>query len=241
VLYKKIKRNMTIKLNMNKNSAMMAFLVALSTIILLLNQWQIMAISDATAEGSGTSSLKGTKLSVKLTGDTVQDAIKAVISTGTPAYGAELGVSFDEPVSSLEILASLDRQVATSSLTEEEKTRFINIGTKISCEFCCGAPAVIDQSGRSLCGCSHAASFSGLAKYLIKNHPDEWTDDEILLEATKWKALYYPKNMVEKAVAALSNDLELTPAVLNDRDLLKKISAGDKTGIGELPTMVGGC
>lgn len=211
-------------------------LIAMAAAVMLFNQWQIMALSD-----SGTTQSKGTKLNVKLSGDIVQDAIKAVIPSGTPEYGAELGVSFDDPVNSLNILAGLERQVPTSSLTEEEKARFINIGTKISCEFCCGAPAVIDSSGRSLCGCSHAQSFQGLSKYLIRNHPTEWTDDEILLELTKWKALYYPKNMVEKAVAALENGLELTPAVLNDRNLLKKISAGDKTSIGDLPTMVGGC
>lgn len=233
---------MIIKLELNKHSAMIMLLVALSAVILLFNQWQIMALSDITGGGaSSSSSSKGAKFSVKLSGDVVQDAIKAVIPTGTPAYGAELGVSFDDPVNSLEILANLDGQVPTSTLTEAEKARFINVGTKISCEFCCGAPSVIDDTGRSLCGCSHAASFKGLAKYLIKNHPDAWTDDEILLELTKWKALYYPRNMVEKAVAALNNNLELTPAVLNDRDLLKKISAGDKTSIGDLPTMVGGC
>ena len=214
-------------------------LTAVVAILLMVNQWQIMALSDATGGSSGQS--KGTKLSVKLSGDIVQDAIKAVVPTGTPIYGAELGVSFDDPVTSLNILAKLDRQVPTSSLTEAEKARFINVGTKIACEFCCGAPAIVDSSGRSLCGCAHAASFSGLSKYLIKNHPTEWSDDEILLELTKWKALYYPKNMVEKAVAALQNGLELTPAVLNDRDLLKKIKTGDTTSIGDLPTMVGGC
>lgn len=213
-------------------------LTAVAAVVLLINQWQIIALSDLTG-GSGPS--KGTKLSVKLSGDVVQDAIKAVVPTGTPVYGAELGVSFDDPVNSLNILAGLDSQVPTNSLTEEEKARFINVATKISCEFCCGAPAVIDESGRSLCGCSHAASFKGLSKYLIKNHPDEWADDEILLELTKWKALYYPRNMVEKAVAALENGLELTPAVLNDRDLLRKIKAGDTTSIGDLPSMVGGC
>ena len=214
-------------------------LVAVAAVVLLLNQWQIMAISDLTGGGGGSS--KGTKLNVKLSGDVVQDAIRAVVPTGTPLYGAELGVSFDDPVNSLEILANLDRIVPTSILTEAEKARFINVGTKISCEFCCGAPSVIDNTGRSLCGCSHAASFKGLSKYLIKNHPEEWTDDEILLELTRWKALYYPKNMVEKAVAALENGLELTPAVLNDRDLLKKIKVGDTTSIGDLPSMVGGC
>ncbi len=220
-------------------STKLLILVAVAAVVMVINQWQIMAISDLTG-GSGGSS-KGTKLNVKLSGDVVQDAIKAVVPTGTPLYGAELGVSFDDPINSLNILAKLDRQVPTNTLAEAEKARFINVGTKISCEFCCGAPSVVDQNGRDLCGCSHAASFKGLSKYLIKNHPDEWTDDEILLELTRWKALYYPKNMVEKAVAALENGMELTPAVLNDRDLLKKIKTGDTTSIGDLPSMVGGC
>ena len=224
------------KMKADKNSKLL-LLVAVAAVVIMFNQWQIMALSDS----GGVSSQKGSKLSVKLSGDTVQDAIKAVIPTGTPEYGPELGVSFDDPVNSLEILAKLDRQVPTGSLTEEEKARFINIGTRISCEFCCGAPAVLDSSGRALCGCAHAQSFLGLSKYLVKNHPGEWTDEQILLELTKWKALYYPRNMVEKAVAALENGMELTPDVLNDRDLLRKISAGDTSSIGELPTMVGGC
>lgn len=215
------------------------FLAVAVTILLLINQLQITALSSSLGDASSAS--KGTKLQVKLSGDTVQDAIKAVIPVGTPEYGAELGVSFDDPINSLNILAKLDRQVATGSLTEDEKSRYVSINSRISCEFCCGAISVIDSSGRDACGCSHAASFRGLSKYLIRNHPAEWSDDEILLELTKWKALYYPKNMVEKAVAALDNGLELTPAVLNDRDLLKKISAGSTADIGSLPNMVGGC
>ena len=183
----------------------------------------------------------GTTFTVKSTGNTVQDVIKAVIPTGTPSYGEELAVSYDTPVPSLTTLAGLDRKIPTSGLTAEEKQRFISINTRISCEFCCGAPATVDQNGNSLCGCSHAASFRGLSKYLIKNHPAEYTDDQILLELTRWKALYYPRNMVEKGVAALQNGLELSPAVLNDRDLLKKIQSKDTSSIGELPSMVGGC
>ena len=220
-------------------SSAVSVLVLLTALVFVFNQWQIFSVAGQITSDAGSE--KSTKLSVKRTGDLVQDAIKAVVPSGTPVYGAELGVSFDDPVNSLNILAKLDRAVPTESLTAEEKARFVNVATKISCEFCCGAPAVVDQNGRSLCGCAHAASFKGLSKYLVKNHPTEWTDEEILLELTKWKALYYPKNMVEKAVAALENGLELTPAVLNDRDLLKKVKAGDSTSIGELPTMVGGC
>lgn len=219
-------------------STVLIVLVAVAAAFLLINQWQLMALANST---ESSSPLKGTKLSVKLSGDIVQDAIKAVISTGTPAYGPELGVSFDDPVNSLNVLAGLDKKIPTSSLTAAEKQRYIDINLQISCEFCCGAISVIDSSGRDACGCAHAQSFRGLSKYIIKNHPAEWTDDEVLMELTKWKALYYPRNMVEKAVAALQNGLELTPEVLNDRDLLKKISAGDTSSIGGLPSMVGGC
>ena len=191
---------------------------------------------NAAAPGS-----HGDKFTVKSTGNVVQDVIKAVIPTGTPQYGPELSVSFDSPVQSLSTLAKLDRQIPTSSLTAEEKQRFINVNTKISCEFCCSAPATVDSNGRDLCGCAHAQSFRGLSKYLVRNHPTEYTDDQILLELTRWKALYYPKNMVEKGVAAVQNGLELSPAVLNDRDLLKKVQSKDLSSVGSLPSMVGGC
>ena len=79
----------------------------------------------------------------------------------------------------------------------------------------------------------------GLSKYLIQN--TDMSDDDILWELTRWKALYYPRNMVEKGAAALQNGLELTPEVLNDRDLLKKLNAGNLDSIGDLPQMVGGC
>jgi len=194
---------------------------------------------------SGISTVKTSNgelaLQVKRTGDDVQDVINSLIPTGTPEWGPQLGVSYDDPVNSLNVLANLDYAIPTKSLTLEEKQRFVDVGTKISCEFCCSAPAVIDHNGRDLCGCSHAASFRGLAKYFIKSYPDKYTNEEILLELTKWKSLYYPRNMVEKGVALLSNNMELTASGLNDRQLLSKLSSGDLSNIGQLPSMVGGC
>ncbi|MEK6853896.1 MAG: hypothetical protein AABX60_01055, partial [Nanoarchaeota archaeon] len=114
-------------LQKDKNAKLL-ILVAVAAVVLLLNQWQIMALSDLTSGGVGSSS-KGTKLNVKLSGDVVQDAIKAVVPTGTPLYGAELAVSFDDPVNSLNILEKLDRQIPIDSLSEDEKARFINVGT----------------------------------------------------------------------------------------------------------------
>ncbi len=212
-------------------------LVSIAGLLILLNQFQIMSLSN----GSAQSDSKSVKLNVKLSGDTVQDAIKAVIPTGTPEYGTELGVTFGDPVNSLNVLNKLDSQIPIDSLSTDAKARYIAVASKISCEFCCGALSVIDKNGNAACGCSHSGSFRGLAKYLLKNHLDEWSDDEILMELTKWKAVFFPKNMVEKAVTALENGLDLTPEVLNDRNLLSKLKAGDTSSIGDLPEMVGGC
>ena len=200
--------------------------------VMVFNSYMIFAISP--------SSHTSTRKSIALTGDPVQDAINQVIPTGTPDYGPALGVSFDDPVAGLSVTSRLHRQIPTSSLSQADLQRYINITTRISCEFCCSAPSVTDSSGRDLCGCAHALSFMGLSKYLIMNYP-EMTDEDVLWELTKWKALYYPRNMVEKGAAALQNGLELTPEVLNDRDLLNKIDGGNLNDIGSLPQMVGGC
>src|SRR3989338_552462 len=214
-----------------KSNAMYALLVVF-VIVTVFNSFMLSTM--------GAAPRTSTHRSVQLTGDPVQDAINAVIPTGTPEYGPALGVSFDDPVAGISVLSNLHRQIPTDSLSAEEKQRYIGIGTKISCEFCCSAPAVVDSSGRDLCGCAHAQSFMGLSKYLIQNNP-EMSDEDILWELTRWKSLYYPRNMVEKAAAALENGLELTPEVLNDRDLLSKISSGNTADIGSLPQMVGGC
>lgn len=209
------------------------FIVALGVLI-IFNQYLIIN------SGAITTQTATTGFVVKSTGNLVQDAMNAIIPRGTPSYGGALGVSFEDPVNSITKLAALHRQIQTNSLNQQELQRYINIGTKISCEFCCSAPAIINNRGQDACGCAHAQSFMGLSKYLIKNNPG-LTDEQILIELTKWKALYYPRNMVEKGVAALQNGLQLTPTVLNDRDLLKKVKNKDLSSIGQLPQMVGGC
>ena len=219
--------------------------IAIVSLIVLFNQFQISQVSGlitggvlATGPTAGTTS---GAISIDASGDVVNDVIKKLIPSGTPKdYGAELTVSFDDPVPSLAVLAKLDRAIPTSSLTEEQKTRYIGLASHISCEFCCGVPSVIDQTGREMCGCSHAYALRGLPKYLVTAHP-EWTDDEIYWEMTKWKALFFPKNMVEKGVALASNDMEITAEALNDQQLLSKISSGKTADIGSLPDMVGGC
>lgn len=211
-------------------------LFVLAIVLIGVNQYLILGYSTAPSK---SSSLSGK--SISLTGDAVQDATNAIVPTGIPdVYGDELGVSFDEPVKSLDTLAKLDRTISLSSLDEVAKAKYIEASKQISCEFCCGAQSVISPDGRAACGCSHSAAIRGLGLYLAKSHPD-FTSDDILRETTKWKVLFFPGGMIKKAVAAMQAGLELSPTVLNDLTLLQKIDSKDLSSIGELPQMVGGC
>jgi hypothetical protein len=224
-------------------------LIALVSLMILFNQFQITQVSGLLVSGGSALAPSGptagqTSGTIKLdaSGDVVNSVIKALIPTGTPKdYGKELGVSFDNPVPGLQTLARLDQAIPTKTLTPDEFKRYVGITTKISCEFCCSAPAVTDNQGRDLCGCAHSAAFRGLTKYIIKTHPTTWTDDQIYWDLTRWKSLFYPKNMVQKGVALVQNGLDLDPAKLNDAQLLAKLQSGKTADIGSLPDMVGGC
>ena len=200
--------------------------IGVVAVLMLFNQYTISSISSSLGGkslsfGSGpTAGKTSSAVKVEAGADVVKNVMAIMIPKGLPKdYGQEVGVSFDDPVPSLTKMAQLDYKISTDSLNAEQKQRFIEVGTKISCEFCCSAPSVIDSQARDLCGCQHAAAFRGLAKHIIINHPD-WTNEEILWDLTKWKTEFYPRNMVQKGIALAQAGLELTPAALNDRNLL---------------------
>lgn len=138
-----------------------------------------------------------------------------VIPKGIPRiYGKELRVSYDD-VSALnqqkadaiiKRLGNLDEQI---SLKDKELERYISAVSQMSCEYCCGVESIIFSNGKPACGCSHSYAMRGLAKYLIKNHGDEFTDDEILEELGKWKTLFFPAQMAQKAKVLQENGIEL--------------------------------
>src|SRR3990170_2780932 len=86
--------------------------------------------------------------------------------TGMPEYGAELGVSYDDVT--LEDQVWSERAIARLAaleeltLTPEQKARYIAIASQISCEYCCGAAAIISKSGEPACGCTHSGAMRGL-------------------------------------------------------------------------------
>jgi len=226
-------------------------LLVVTMLFFLFNQYQIMSVSaivGSSAGGSlfsgqsttrelGSVSLEAIDLStLKSTGHTIasvfpvenivtsDDAVAMLFPTGTPDYGQELGVSFDTPIESLEILArmypGLKAEVQRSN--PEGFQRFMNLASKpvgISCEYCCGVgPIGIDGKGNSICGCQHNPALLSVALYLSSY--TDYNDGEILREVMRWKTLFFPKNMVELGMT---------------------VAGGDTSALNNLPGMVGGC
>lgn len=139
-----------------------------------------------------------------------------IIPKGVPdVYGWELGISFDDVSASnqqkadatIKKLGILDQQI---SLSGNDMQRYISVAGKISCEYCCGTDSIIFGDGKPACGCQHSFAMRGLAKYLIKNHGDEYTDDMVLEELGKWKTLFFPSKITEKAVVLKEKGIGLS-------------------------------
>ncbi len=146
----------------------------------------------------------------------------AVISNGPDVspkgvpkiYGAELKISYDDvsastPEKAQETITELGNFDTQIILNGKDKERYVEIASMISCEYCCGTKSIIFSNGEAACGCAHSYAMRGLAKYLIKNHNAEYTNDEILEELGKWKALFFPGPMSKKAKVLQENGIEL--------------------------------
>ncbi len=145
-----------------------------------------------------------------------------IIPAGVPAvYGATLEVSFGGDTDEM---TSILGRYEDHPLNDDQMKRYIDVGLRISCEYCCDAKAIIFENGARACGCAHSYAMRGLAKYLIINHPEEYTNDEILLELGKWKATFFPKQTISKAVLKYAEFGNIDPSILI-----------------EMPNMVGSC
>lgn len=166
-----------------------------------------------------------------------------VIPGGVPAiYGKELGVSYDDisasnpqsTESTIGILSNLDNSI---TLTGADLDRYVKIGSMIACEYCCGAQTLVFSDGQPACGCAHSYAMRGVAKYLIKNHGKEYTDDQILEELGKWKVLFFPEVHEQKAQALKAQGIEIDYINLASNKY-RGIEKGQSSGGG---SMVGGC
>ncbi|MBI2100990.1 hypothetical protein HYT53_00070 [Candidatus Woesearchaeota archaeon] len=114
-----------------------------------------------------------------------------VIPKGMPAiYGKELGVSYDD-------------------VSPSNQQKAVAVASQISCEYCCGVDSIIFSDGKAACGCEHSFAMRGLAKYIIKNHGSQYTNDAILEELGKWKTLFFPGPITKKAQVLKAKGIEL--------------------------------
>lgn len=138
-----------------------------------------------------------------------------VIPKGIPVvYGQELGLSFDDistatpqrADATIRKLGVLDKRI---ELSGDLLRRYIAVARQISCEYCCGAPSIITSDGKAACSCAHSFAMRGLAKYLLQNHSNEYTDTQILEELGKWKTLFFPGKLTAKAAVLKEKGIEL--------------------------------
>lgn len=217
-------------------------LIIFVAVIMFFNQLQIsnlsaMLTSSQSGSGFGGADLSGLDLSqLKSTGHTIaavfpvdqiqspEDAMTILFPTGTPEYGEALGVSFDDPVGSLGVLAKMFRNLKSEVEQNDPEAfqRYVNLASNpygISCEYCCGLGAAgARKNGDSMCGCQHNPALLSLTLYLAAY--TDYNDGEILREAIRWKTLFFPKNMIELGMT---------------------VAGGDTSALDNLPGMVGGC
>lgn len=160
--------------------------------------------------------------------------IKAAhIPTGTPdIYGQELNISFDkvqDAINKVRVYGpTYGKEGKKIQLTGPDLQKYIDIGSRISCQYCCKAKTLVRKDGVAACGCAHSIMMRGLTAYLIQNHP-LLSDEKILEELNIWKTTYFPKQTLTAKLQKLEK-------------------SGDK-GVSEilkefpdfLPKMVGGC
>lgn len=200
-------------------------LISVFAALVAVNQLMIFNVTGFAFAGTGTSRI------------TYDD----VIPKGIPAvYGNELGVSYDD-------VSPNDAQLADQTINKisiydnsitlsgDELQRYISVASQISCEYCCGAQSIIFNDGNAACGCAHSGAMRGLAKYLIKNHPDV-SDDAVLEELGKWKTLFFPSILSQKAQILKEKGIEI-----NYINLASNKYRGIESGSASGGSMVGGC
>lgn len=131
------------------------------------------------------------------TGDVAQDLVNNVVPRGTPWYGQEAGVSFDDPITAQQLWAK-GRAIQFSSAEEQRWNRIVN---SFTCDYCCGSPQ--NPTIITRCGCAHSAAAQGMAKWFIKNYGDKYSDEEIYGEMARWYALWYPGPTVKRIAQEL--------------------------------------
>ena len=87
---------------------------------------------------------------IKLSGNLGEDAVKLAVMTGAPdRYGQEMGVNFDQVQQSMNVMKQFDPTYGSQKITlqGDDLKRYTDVGLRISCEYCCGANAIVFPNG----------------------------------------------------------------------------------------------
>ena len=230
-----------------KQSYVLYALIAVLFLVVAFNQYQIMSLSGMVSAASALTYANYGSYGAAGSDSGGQEPeqgtaeLQSVIPTGTPRlYGAELGISYDDisptdPSLADQTIRKLANYDVGITLEGENLERYKGIGLSISCEYCCGADAIIFPNGQAACGCAHSYAMRGLAKYLITEHGDEFTDEQILEELGKWKVLFFPGIHEQKAQVLKEQGIEVNYINLASNKY-RGIEQGASGG-----AMVGGC
>lgn len=123
-------------------------------------------------------------------GDIVQNAMAVMIATGTPFYSN--GISFDDPVNALSQWGNLAN---TLEINPEYNDRYEKLIGIFPCNFCCGSAMAVALNGR--CGCAHANAARGFFKQMLNEYGNTYSDEQLVGEAYRWQAIWYPSGVVE--------------------------------------------
>lgn len=132
------------------------------------------------------------------TGDLAQDLLNNVVPRGTPWYGAEAGVSFDDPIAAQKLWAK-GRSIQLDATQDE---RWKRIANSFTCDYCCGSPQ--NPTIITRCGCAHSSAAQGMAKWFIKTYGDKFSDEEIYGELARWYAVWYPGPTIKRIIQEAS-------------------------------------
>jgi hypothetical protein len=182
-------------------------LMSMLAALLIFNQFQIASLHKTmvgkSGDPMGTDAPQAGIAAGAPTSQSVDLAAiaKEIMPQGIPAvYGAELEVSFDNAAAAIAVLAPHEQDARPMKLEGKKLERYIKIGHMTSCEFCCGAKTLVFPDGSRACGCAHSAAMRGVVAYLLDT--TDMTDEQILAEANKWKARFFPGPTAQKYAAA---------------------------------------
>ncbi len=239
------------------------FLAAAAFIIMIFNQIQLLSVSSAAGQPvatgvatvsaevipKGVPAIYGKELGVSFDDVSVNDAQRA---DSTIKKLGNLDNTLTLTGSNLERYITIASQISCEYccgaksiiFTKEDEER---IEKQIQAAIASGkiSAAQADQyrqkAGGAACGCAHSFAMRGLGKYLILNHGDEFSDDEILGEMAKWKTLFFPTQMTAKAGVMKEKGMDFSYAKLGSNEFRGLESQATSVNSGNSGGMVGGC